>query len=189
MVNVAHSTCLIVGGSFDPAYSITITALPSQIQPTTNKRNAALTQAFMSEAIKVPAHRGVVKFVAIAEENFATNGQTVLGLVEILDKHAQDDGSSRKLSVARAKNDHRKKSVAGLSLHSDQRKKSHASNSVKSQPLLEDNGETPAEGVDEPPRNAPAPPMQTEESAADRQAEAPPKIGKRKSILAIFGKQ
>ena len=188
MVNVAHSACLIFGGSFDPAYTITITALPSQVQPTTNKRNAALTQTFMSEALGVPAHRGVVKFVAIAEENFATNGQTVLGLMETLDKTLSDDGASRKLSVARSKTDHRKKSVAGSSMHHDPRKQSYASTPVISQPLLENREGTPSEKIDMPSKNLRPPPMPTGKSAADRQAEKMQKIGKRKSFLAMFGK-
>jgi len=188
MVKVAHSACLILGGSFDPAYTITITALPSQVQPTTNKRNAALIQTFMSEALHVPAHRGVVKFVAIAEENFATNGQTVLGLMETLDKNSPEHGAGRKLSVARSKNEHRKKSVAGLSMHGDQRKKSLASTSTNSHTLFEKSEETPSEPWDEPPIQLPVPPIPTEKSVADRQAEKVQKIGRRKSLLAIFGR-
>ncbi len=187
-VNVAHSACLILGGSFDPAYTITVTALPSQVQPTTNKRNAALIQTFMSEALKVPAHRGVVKFVAIAEENFATNGQTVLGLMESLDKKSHEDGSGRKPSVARSKNEHRKNSVTGFSMHSDQRKKSLARNPANSQTLVEKNEETPSEATDEPLIYPPVPAIPTEKSAADRQAEKVQKLGRRRSFLAYFGK-
>lgn len=188
MVNVTHSACLILGGSFDPAYTITVTALPSQIQPTTNKRNAALIQSFMNEALQVPAHRGVVKFVAITEENFATNGQTVLGLMESLEKHPHEDGASRRSSVARSKNDHRKKSVAGLSLHSDHRNKSLASTSTSSQTLFENSEQNPPERKDEPPITVRVPPIPTEKTAADQQAEKVQKMSRRKSLMAMFGK-
>ncbi len=153
MVNVGHSACMLFGGTFDPAYKITVTALPSQIQPTTNKRNAALIQTFMTDELRVPANRGVIKFIAIAEENLATNGHTVLGEIEALDRHINEEGGSRKGSMAWPKHPNRKKSSAGLSVqsetrrkshvrtptptHAEQRKKSHAGSFISSQTLPE----------------------------------------------------
>jgi hypothetical protein len=49
MITVNHSACLLLGGSFEPTYVLTITALPIQLLPTTNKRNAALIQNFMAK--------------------------------------------------------------------------------------------------------------------------------------------
>jgi len=86
MITVNHSACLLLGGSFEPAYVLTITALPSQIQPATNKRNAALVQSFMSDVLSVSADRGIVRFHAIEEYNLATNGRTMLGEIERLEK-------------------------------------------------------------------------------------------------------
>lgn len=112
MITVNHSACLLLGGSFEPTYILTITALPVQLQPTTNKRNAALMQTFMHESIGVTPDRGIVKFVAIQEENFAMNGTTILGDIERLERQqAEESGgmkramtkSSRKSAVSKAK--------------------------------------------------------------------------------------
>jgi hypothetical protein len=46
------------GGSFDPAYVMSVSALPSQLQPTTNRRNAALIQRHMEETLGVRPARG-----------------------------------------------------------------------------------------------------------------------------------
>jgi len=47
-----------------------------------NKRNAALIQNFMAEELRVPAARGVVRFVGIDESCLASGGVTVLGDIE-----------------------------------------------------------------------------------------------------------
>jgi hypothetical protein len=112
MITVNHSACLLLGGSFEPTYVLTITALPIQLLPTTNKRNAALIQNFMAESIGVPLDRGMIKFVPIQEECLATNGMTVLGDIERLEQQqAEANGglaraltkSSRKSAVTKAK--------------------------------------------------------------------------------------
>lgn len=113
MITVNHSACLLLGGSFEPTYILTINALPVQLQPTTNKRNAALVQTFMHESIGVTPDRGIVKFVAIQEENLAMNGTTILGDIERLERQqAEESGtgmkramtkSSRKSAVSKAK--------------------------------------------------------------------------------------
>lgn len=51
LINLTHSACLLFAGNFDSAYILTITALPSALQSTTNKRNAALLQSFMTESL------------------------------------------------------------------------------------------------------------------------------------------
>lgn len=113
MITVNHSACLLLGGSFEPTYVMTINALPTQLQPTTNKRNAALIQTFMAESIGVSPERGIIKFVPIAEESFAMNGMTILGDIERLERQqAEENGgnlkramtkSSRKSAVSKAK--------------------------------------------------------------------------------------
>jgi hypothetical protein len=112
MITVNHSACLLLGGSFEPTYVLTITALPIQLLPTTNKRNATLIQNFMFESIGVPLDRGMIKFVPIQEECIATNGMTVLGEIERLEQQqAEANGglsraltkSSRKSVVTKAK--------------------------------------------------------------------------------------
>jgi hypothetical protein len=113
MITVNHSACLLLGGSFEPTYILTINALPVQLQPTTNKRNAALIQNFMCESIGVTSDRGIVKFVAIQEESLAMNGMTILGDIERLERQqAEETGtvikramtkSSRKSGVFKSK--------------------------------------------------------------------------------------
>ncbi|KAL6706052.1 hypothetical protein ACN47E_006154 [Coniothyrium glycines] len=114
MITVNHSACLLLGGSFEPTYVLTINALPIQLQPTTNKRNAALIQTFMAESIGVSPDRGIIKFIPIPEESLAMNGMTILGEIERVERqHAEENGgsnikramtkSSRKSSVFKAK--------------------------------------------------------------------------------------
>ncbi|EGZ71607.1 hypothetical protein NEUTE2DRAFT_64298 [Neurospora tetrasperma FGSC 2509] len=51
VVTLHHGACMLFGGTFDPAYVISVSTLPSHLQSTTNKRNAALIQKHMEEAI------------------------------------------------------------------------------------------------------------------------------------------
>jgi len=79
MVVISHSSCLLIGGSFDPAYILTVTTLPEYVQQATNQRNSFLIQRLMLKILGVPADRGIIRFVAIAEEMLGTKGTTVLG--------------------------------------------------------------------------------------------------------------
>jgi hypothetical protein len=88
ILTVTHSTCLMMGGSFEPAYILDITAIPSEVQPVTNKRNAYLIQCFVAEVLHVPSNRGVVRFSGLEEEKLATNGSTVAGEIERAEKDA-----------------------------------------------------------------------------------------------------
>ncbi|KAJ9638404.1 hypothetical protein H2199_007092 [Coniosporium tulheliwenetii] len=93
MIFVQHSALLCLGGTFDPAYLLTITALPVQVQSVTNKRNAAMIQSFMSDLLNVASDRGVIRFEAIPEENLAINGKTILGEVERLEKQQAEENN------------------------------------------------------------------------------------------------
>lgn len=84
---------MLYGGSFDPAYVMSIFALPSQLQPTTNKRNSALIQKHMEEVLGVSASRGLLRFVPTSEEDFASNGNTVAGEIDNLERSLS--GSSK----------------------------------------------------------------------------------------------
>ncbi|KAK3333688.1 Tautomerase/MIF superfamily [Cercophora scortea] len=86
VVTVQHGLCMLFGGSFDPAYAMSIFALPSQLLPTTNKRNAALIQKHMEEALSVPPSRGWLRFVPTDEEQLASNGNTTAGEIDELEK-------------------------------------------------------------------------------------------------------
>ena len=99
MINVDHSSCLALGGTFDPCYVLTLSLVPSQMQATTNKRNAALIQSFMADILSVPPERGIVKFVAIPEENFAVNGSTLFGEIERLEQQQLTGNSGAKRAM------------------------------------------------------------------------------------------
>ena len=92
VVCLQHGACMLFGGTFDPAYVMTISALPSQVMPVTNKRNAALVQKHMEEAIGVSPARGFLRFVATTEENVACNGRTMAGEIEDLEKEKSIGG-------------------------------------------------------------------------------------------------
>ncbi|KAM7197067.1 Tautomerase/MIF superfamily [Naviculisporaceae sp. PSN 640] len=85
-VMLRHSACMMYGGTVDPAYFMSIFALPSLLQPTTNKRNAALIQKHMEETLGVNPSRGLVRFVPANEEHLACNGNTVAGQIEEMEK-------------------------------------------------------------------------------------------------------
>lgn len=112
MVHVDHSACLLHAGSFEPAYILTISAISSQIQPTMNKRNAALIQSFMADALSVPPERGVLRFLPIPEENLASNGSTVLSDVERMERLQADENGQFAVKRNFARNS--RKSLASL---------------------------------------------------------------------------
>lgn len=79
VVTLQHRMCLFFAGSFAPAYSITISALPSQLQTATNKRNCLLLQMHLDKALKVVPARGVVRYLPVPDECFGWNGRTIAG--------------------------------------------------------------------------------------------------------------
>ncbi|ETS76055.1 hypothetical protein PFICI_12999 [Pestalotiopsis fici W106-1] len=91
VINLQHGCCLMFGGSFDPAYTLSIFALPDMVQPTMNKRNAALIQKQIQESLGVAPARGHVRFVATPEEDVANGGKTVAGELDDLDKVTADE--------------------------------------------------------------------------------------------------
>ncbi len=161
---------------------MTITALASQLQPVTNKRNAAIVAKAMEDGLGVGAERGVIKFQAIAEENVATNGKTVAGEIEDMRKDSVDLNSSW------MKGDERRGSQSKSRRHSMRSGRNSARNSqlptqfesivTESNPAMES--------------RAPAvPPLPTDYNpygSSDQNVENTPKVGKRRSLMALFGK-
>jgi hypothetical protein len=90
MTMVETDVHMILGGSIEPAYSMTICALPPEIAATKNKRSAYLIQHFMHDALKIEPKRGVIRYQAVAEENMATNGMTALQEIEQLERQSHD---------------------------------------------------------------------------------------------------
>ncbi|CAN8096601.1 unnamed protein product [Discula destructiva] len=81
-VHVQHSQCIFFAGTFEPAYTATISALPSFLQPATNRRNAFVLSEHLEEALGVPQPRGLISFLPLPEENMAYNGQTVAAALD-----------------------------------------------------------------------------------------------------------
>ncbi|PNP47166.1 hypothetical protein THARTR1_10671 [Trichoderma harzianum] len=81
VISLHHGQCLLFGGSLDPAYTLTITALASEVQPATNKRNAAVLQKHLEAVLRVPPARGMVRFIPVAEECLAWGSKTVAGRI------------------------------------------------------------------------------------------------------------
>ncbi|KAM0285307.1 hypothetical protein ACHAQH_001496 [Verticillium albo-atrum] len=104
VVILQHGVCMLFGGSFDPAYTMSIFALPVEFAPTKNKRNAALIQKHMERSLCVTPSRGYLRFIPLSEENVAWNGRTAAGEMEAVgedDQHSSSkmQESRRKLSV------------------------------------------------------------------------------------------
>src|SRR5579871_1632737 len=81
MVTLSHSSCLMIGGTFDPAYILTISAIPEYVQEATNMRNTHFIQRYMTDMLSVSASRGIVRFNAVPESMLGINGMTVRGQI------------------------------------------------------------------------------------------------------------
>ena len=176
LITLNHSACLLFGGSFDPAYTLTISALPSQVQPTTNKRNATLIQSFLLDSLNVSPSRGVLRFVAIPEENLAINGMTVFGMIESSNKFAREHD----LENQEAKGRHRSRSRRNRDETSKEHKESNSRPTSLSR-FSEREKEKRFVGP-------PLPAIPTKKSILDVRAEKAQKMGRRKSLMSIFGK-
>jgi hypothetical protein len=82
MIAITHSSCLLFGGTFDPGYILTLSAVETYMQSATNKRNTALLQSFLSDLLSVPPDRGVVRFIPVREDCLGTGGRTIASEVE-----------------------------------------------------------------------------------------------------------
>jgi len=171
IVTLQHSACLLFSGTFDPAYTITITALQSQLQTVTNKRNASLIQKHLEDSLGPSPERGLIKFAPIAEGNIATNGNTVAGHIDEMDKDKSEDTSNVRRSMSRNSKAAQRKSIKSL-----KNMKIGTGN-----PMSTQNERNTAPSSDGP--AAPMPPIPTAKTALDRQADKVQKVGKRKSFI------
>jgi hypothetical protein len=109
MITIAHSACLMYGGTFEPAYMLTLSAVESHCQPATNKRNTALTQSFLSDVLGVTPDRGVVRFHPIRDDCLGTNARTVAGEIDKLE--SEQNGGAKRVPT-----NGRRKSAGGASI-------------------------------------------------------------------------
>jgi hypothetical protein len=104
MIMLNTDITMLLAGTSEPAYHLTILALQSEIAATKNKRSTHLIQDFMLDILDIPPTRGVLRFEAVAEENLATNGMTALQEIEQLERQPIDeDGTLRALSRQRSR--------------------------------------------------------------------------------------
>jgi hypothetical protein len=94
---------MVFGGTFDPAYVLSLFALPTQLQPTTNKRNAALIQKHLEEVLDVKPSRGFLRFIPTLEENTARNGKTLAGEIEDVGKISAAEAAEEFSSIRQAR--------------------------------------------------------------------------------------
>ncbi|KAI1820979.1 Tautomerase/MIF [Xylaria intraflava] len=99
-VTLHHSVCMLFGGDVEPACTLAIYALPSLVQPATNRRNAMLIQQHLNETLGVMSMRCYIRFEGTPEENFGIGGKTVASKVDELSARNGDQESavSRKSS-------------------------------------------------------------------------------------------
>jgi hypothetical protein len=156
---------------------MTITALASQLQPVTNKRNASLLQKAMEEELGVVPERGLIKFIPMAEENLATNGKTVVGEIEDLARETTEDNINLKRNLSRGTTKSKKRMST----------KSMRNLKIGGQLATHDEQMTPPMSERQ---TLLMPPLLTESSPMDLKVEkVQRKMGKRKSfIAAVFGK-
>lgn len=176
IVSLSHSCCMLYGGTFDPAYTLTITALGSQLQPVTNKRNAALLAKHIDEGMGVDPKRGVIKFLASTEDNLAVDGKTMTLEIEELERETAENNSSLHRSLSRGDKSKRRQSLKSL-------------RGAKASSQLPTHNESMVSLPSTYEHNPPLPAIPTEKSTMDKRAEKAQRIGRRKSFMAtIFGK-
>jgi hypothetical protein len=202
----------LLGGSFDPAYTMTVTALPSHVQPVTNKRNTMLLAKLLEESLGVPPARGLIKFVGVQEENFAFNGKTTAAEIEDLERDYADDNTTIKRTLSRlgpkvntiqqSKRSMRDLKIDTIGANGPINAKEPLSPNTaiprRLTPPESERGpspQTPATPLPPPDRfnttpTIPMPPLPGKKTVLDRKAEKAQKIGHKKSFISgLFGRQ
>ena len=136
MVTLSHSSCLMIGGTFDPAYILTISAIPEYVQEATNMRNTHFIQRFMTEMLSVTASRGIVRFIAVPESMLGIKGMTVRGQIVESEGGLKRVLTNRSYRKSLTPTDKRKSSTSAVK--EDQIKRNSSTKSVKS--IIKNNG-------------------------------------------------
>ncbi|KAJ5312002.1 hypothetical protein PENANT_c022G02285 [Penicillium antarcticum] len=110
LVAFSEDALLTFGNTPDSAYLIKISALPSLIAPLTNQRNTSLIQTALLNHLGIAPDRGVVIFVAVGEDNLATNGATARGEISRLERIDHGNSPSLFKSISRSMSRHLKSS-------------------------------------------------------------------------------
>ncbi|EAW07197.1 MIF domain protein [Aspergillus clavatus NRRL 1] len=102
MVTIQQDACLCFGNLSLPAYLMKVFALPYLIAPITNLRNTILIQAALQDLLQVAPNRGVVLYIPVSEENFATNGVTMMGEIARLERQSEDQDTGILRTISRS---------------------------------------------------------------------------------------
>ncbi|BFZ63303.1 hypothetical protein YB2330_004425 [Saitoella coloradoensis] len=93
-VTIEHGKLLLLGGTLDPAYFLTVTSL-TMLTPTHNRRHAATMANWLAENLGVHPERGFIRFVDPGRANYAGNGMTYqTGVEEYRASDVADEGTS-----------------------------------------------------------------------------------------------
>jgi Macrophage migration inhibitory factor (MIF) len=164
VVSLSTPQAMIFGGSWEPAYYMTITALASEIAPTKNKRTTALVQGFMHESLDIAPRRGIVRFEPVPEENLATNGMTALQEIEEMERNSSEE--SRVLrSISRNRSRKSKRAYT---------------------PAFMDRGKTPTPNVTRHEKSSSV--ENAGAKSSDVSGSEKKRMKRRKSIMALFGR-
>ncbi len=129
----------------------------------------------MATSLAVTADRGLVRFTGISEEYMGTSGMTILGQIDKLQKETAKENRNDSTATASSANTNppkeRNRKPPELTLMP---RKSRSTPTSRAQ----------SPGMYSPP----VPAIPNEKSVLDRRAEKAQKLGKRRSLLAIFGK-
>lgn len=180
-VQVQHSACVFFAGTFEPAYILTLSAQVPYIQTSANQRNAYLLSMHLEEALGVPPTRGLIRFVAMLDENVALNGKTLVhaleeeaiggGAMGVIDEEQPTTFARRKRLSVKVKT---KKSTSTPMLRDLLLTRSQSLSNIKASPLA---GEI-------------TPPASAEEMPATDEKPEKVKVAKRRKsfVAGLFGR-
>lgn len=94
MITYHEDTRIVYGNTSGlRSYSLIIYALPSLIAPVTNERSTTLIQNALQDLLGIPSALGVVIYIPVPEENFATNGSTFRGEISRMERNERERNS------------------------------------------------------------------------------------------------
>ena len=128
------------------------------------------------EFLGVEKERGIIRFVAMPEENFAVGGVTYRGTIDTAEKKANGSGDGSVAAAAAAAKVERRNTAKRVK-DAHRRSKSMATVVVPPSPTV---------AVEET-ESIPTLPTTIEPTKADRMADKAKKVGRRKSLLSMFG--
>ncbi|KAG0636881.1 Tautomerase/MIF superfamily [Tuber brumale] len=176
-VSIEHSACMVMGGTYDGSFLLTITSL-NMISPTCNKRNAALICDWISNNLNVEVARGYIRFVDPDFANYAMGGFTMLDLME--KEELARTGTANKAGVIRERSTKR-----SMSRHRSSRK-ARQTHEKQASTFIDTSGDlTPVEDDDTPSELLST---LAKSSGDGRPATAPAQRMKKRSMFDLFSR-